>query len=100
MTAAVNRPDGHDAAPLCKNRANPITQPPRDIHFAFNGIAPLSRQDFSKGPNRGCESSHTSSRLEDLAKQAAARIRNGVVGRTGRNIPTKPKATRASPRHR
>jgi hypothetical protein len=35
-------------------------------------------------PKRGCESSQFSSRGEDRAKHAVARMRNGVVGSTGR----------------
>ncbi len=75
-------------------------QPPRAIHFPPFGIALRSRQSRSIGPNCGCKSSHASRRLEDFAKQAAARIKKGVVGKTGRNAPIKPSATKPSPKDR
>lgn len=100
MTAATNKISGHDGSLPHKNKQKPSVLPARAIHFAKTGMAPRSRQHCNNGPNLGCDNNHDSSRLEDLAKQATARIRKGVVGRTGRNIPIKPAATKVSPRNR
>src|SRR5690242_11898468 len=65
--------------------------------LAFTGMAPCSRQLRSVGPNWGWFSSQRSSRGDERAKQAAARMRNGVVGNSGRKAPTKPTATSTQP---
>ncbi|MBB4346869.1 hypothetical protein GGE35_001207 [Rhizobium cellulosilyticum] len=70
------------------------------VIFARREIAPRSRQFFSGGPNVLWFISQASSFGEERAKQAAASNRKGVVGKTGRNAPTTPSATKNQPRQR
>jgi len=66
-------------------------------NFAFGAIAPCRFQSRIACPKRGCPISHRCSLSEPLAKQNAARIMNGVVGRSGSVMPTRPSATQAIP---
>lgn len=74
--------------------------PKKASHFARRGIACRSRQARNIGPKETCRSSHDSSRMEDLAKHPAARMRNGVVGKTGKNTPRKPRVINPNPKDR
>ena len=49
------------------------------------------------GRGGGGRGASASSRTEERAKQAAARMRKGVVGRTGRTTPTRPMAVKRRP---
>jgi hypothetical protein len=64
-------------------------------HFALSGIACRSRHALIGPPRVGCDTSHLSKRGDVRAKMAADRIKNGVVGRSGRTTPTIPRAMEA-----
>ena len=53
------------------------------MNLILRGIAPFLRHAFTLGPSFGWFTSHVSSRREDRAKHAAARIRKIVPGITG-----------------
>ncbi len=65
--------------------------------FDFLEIAPLFRQRAIPGPRIGCESSHFSKRGDDRAKHAAATIKSGTPGRTGKKMPAAPIGTSMKP---
>ncbi|SOZ14931.1 hypothetical protein CBM2609_A40128 [Cupriavidus taiwanensis] len=66
-------------------------------HFALNGMLRWRCQSLTSGPKRGCPSSHSWKRCEPRAKQAAASSTNGVVGSTGRKMPTTPSSRHSPP---
>lgn len=66
-------------------------------HFAVRLTTPFSRQAVKWGPKRGCVNNWDSSAGLLRAKQKAANIKNGTVGNRGKNAPTEPSATDASP---
>ena len=68
--------------------------------LALRGIAPCARQSRTSGPNCLWFRIQASSRGEDLAKQPAARIKNTVVGNSGRNAPAMPRPVNPNPRTR
>lgn len=70
-------------------------------HLALRLTIPPWRQSRSILPNRRCCSSHASMRGELRAAAQAASRTKGVVGSTGRNMPSNPSArlTTASPRN-
>ena len=99
-TVAITR-DGHPI--LAHEHGTTVEVPVMPVQastFALRGIAPFSRQARTSGPKRLCPRIQASSRGEERAKQAAARIRNTVVGSNGRNAPTIPKAVNPKPRSR
>jgi len=85
---------------IYKNSKNPTAQPHTAAFLAETGMAPLSRQFVMMGPNFLCETSHISNGREDFAKQAAAAIIKGVVGKTGKNMPANPSITKIIPQMR
>jgi hypothetical protein len=60
-------------------------------------IAPRLRQAWMCDPKAGCDTSQCSSRGLERAKQNAARITNGTVGRSGRNSPIPPSSSEIAP---
>ncbi|SEO13803.1 hypothetical protein SAMN05216227_105121 [Pseudorhodobacter antarcticus] len=69
--------------------------------FVAWAIAPLVRQSPRMGPNKRLRFSRSAITLDPFAKHKAARITNGVVGKTGSTMPAAPKPsdTHPSPSH-
>lgn len=65
--------------------------------FAFRGILLVSLHAFKIGPNRGLFINQRCILGDVFAKQAAARIKNGVVGNPGKIIPKKANITKMMP---
>ena len=68
-----------------------------DISFTLSVIAPWLSQLDRIGPKTAWVVSHRWSLGELRAKQAAARIKNGVVGRSGTNAPMMPSTSGIRP---
>lgn len=62
-------------------------------HLPSRGMALWVRQAFSGGPNVLWFMSQASRRGELLLAAQSVMIRNGVVGRIGKNTPTMPRAS-------
>ena len=60
-------------------------------------MARCSSQSLIAGPNCLLFSSHRYHLSEDLAKQLAAKIKKGVVGKTGKTAPAAPRPTKNRP---
>jgi hypothetical protein len=65
--------------------------------FVFLGMLFDASHCRIKGPKVLFDNNHVWSFSEDLAKQARARRSKGVVGRTGRKIPSTASPTQTSP---
>lgn len=75
--------------------ASAIAMPARI--FALVEIAPWSCQSLIGGLSVGWVMIQLCRRVELLPKQNAASSKNGVVGKSGRGIPIKPRASAISP---
>jgi len=96
------------SASACRRRMfwlNPASHPTSNtssmlsdpIHLARREMARCCRQALIGGPNDRWLSSQACSRGELLVKQSAARSRNGVVGKSGSTIPTRPSTSARLP---
>ncbi len=65
--------------------------------LARRGTARRARHSATIGPKRGCASIQRSTRVEPREKQKAASSTKGVVGSSGRKIPTRPSARLTAP---
>jgi hypothetical protein len=82
-----------------KNADAPPTQMIRIMEYTFVFLGMLFDASHCriKGPKVLFDNNHVWSFSEDLAKQARARRSKGVVGRTGRKIPSTASPTQTSP---
>ena len=69
----------------------------RASHFTLRETHLFFSQSSSKGPNNSLRKSQACIRGDDLAKQAAASITNGVVGKSGKTTPMPPSKRKNRP---
>jgi len=71
-----------------------------EVIFAARGMDRSRSQSTIYGPSNAWPVSQSWRPAEDRAKHASANSKNGVVGSSGKNAPTSPKATKMNPRTR
>ena len=70
---------------------------PQAVYLIMRGMAPVASQSAIIGPKVRCLMIQRRSMGDPLLKQNAASRTNGVVGKTGRKIPTMPTPNANSP---
>ena len=97
IPTAASVPRNHVPSTRAIDRANVTITKPQAFRFASRGTVLSRCHREMNGPNTRFASRRWWRAGEDRTKQAAASSMNGVVGSTGRNAPTAPRAVNSSP---